>query len=1031
VKAFSQCQAILSPSTEISFCAAIYFDITRYIVFCKKCQEVRGGFSEFLALHPTLWHNRNIRKEAPMSLLERPLSPYRYSSVLSFHKALRKAAWMSSEQAGRLERRPRNTNAPLRQPVVQRAEPIDALRANVHLLGQLVGEVLREQGGPDLFAAVEYVRMSAIALRSRSSAAILRERTLLRWAQSQSTERLLQLVRAFSVYFHLINLAEQHHRVRTLREREQGSAPMRESIAAAAAALRSEGVSEEAVQDTLQRLEVHPVFTAHPSEARRRTLLQHLERAAELIAQLDDPQATPRMRTATLEALRARITLIWQTAETRMERPTVLDEVQSVLRILSSTLYDVAPRIQRTLEATLKETYAAQGQITVPSFLRLGSWVGGDRDGNPAVTAEMTRAAARLARIALLQRYRAEVQQLGRDLSISARLVGASPELLASLDRDRAELGTQPVKRWADEPYRRKLGLIAERLRRAEAGEPGGYHHPDALLADLRQIQESLEARGGHRIAAGAVLDFYRRVETFGFHLAELEIRQHAARHTAAVAELLQLAGEVDYAALDDTQQQALLESHLVGPPLAIPPEALSLLTRETLNAFRAMADIQRRSGPQACQTYVISMSRSPGDVLTVLFLAREAGLFAWAGGDKAISRLDVVPLFEGIEELQHCGETLTRLLSSPPYRAALAARGNRQQVMIGYSDSNKDGGYLASTWQTYRAQEMLARAAAAMGVELVVFHGRGGAVGRGGGPMGRAILARPPEARQPKLKVTEQGEVIFARYGHPAIAERHFEQIIHSLLLSSLGPAEEKPLEEWIETMERLAVSSQRRYEMLVKRSPELLTFFRQATPFPELGSLHLASRPVSRAGNETASLALENLRAIPWVFSWTQIRANLPGWFGLGTALREEIDAGGLERLQAMYRGWRFFAMALDNAQRSLGTADMPTVRRYMTLAENGARSFRQIVTEYEQSVAAVLQITQQQELLEQSSRLARSIKLRNPYVDALHVAQIALLHRYRALPSDAPPETRATLLDAIHHSINGIAAGLQTTG
>jgi len=939
---------------------------------------------------------------------------------------------MSSKQPGSLGRSQRNAEDHLRQPVApSRAEPIDLLRADVHLLGELVGDVLREQGGPELFAAVEYIRTAAIALRSRGTADATQERSLLQWAQRQPTDRLLQLVRAFSVYFHLINLAEEHHRVRTLREREQAGGPLQESIAAALSMLRNVGVRAEAVQVCLQQLEAHPVFTAHPSEARRRTLLHHLARAADQITQLDDPRATPRLRSAILEALRARITLIWQTSETRLERPTVLDEVQSVLHVLSGTLYELAPRIYRTLEASLSATYSRQQEAPDTPFLRLGTWVGGDRDGNPAVTAEVTRAAARLARAAILHHYREEVQALGRDLSISARLVGASPELITSLDHDRAELGTQLVKRWADEPYRRKLGLIAERLRRAEQGEPGGYEQAETLRADLRLIQESLLASGGERIARGPLLDLCRRVEVFGFHLAELEIRQHAARHTAAVSELVQLAEGIDYAALDEAQRQALLESRLAGSPLALPPEALSPLTRETLNTFRAMADIQRSNGPEACQTCVISMSHAPGDVLAVLFLAREAGLFSWSGGDTAMCRLDVAPLFEEIEELRQCGDILTRLAQSPVYRAVLAARGNRQQVMIGYSDSNKDGGYLAATWQTYRAQEALARAAQALGIDLLIFHGRGGAIGRGGGPTGRAILARPPDARQPNLKVTEQGEVIFARYGHPAIAERHFEQIISSLLLSALGTAEETPLDEWIETMERLAAVSKAHYEALVKHAPALLEFFRQATPFQELGSLHLASRPVSRTGLMTTALALEDLRAIPWVFSWTQIRANLPGWFGLGTALQAEIDAGGLERLQAMYQRWRFFAMALDNAQLSLGTADMPTVRRYTSLAKNGAGAFRQIEAEYTRSVATILQITQQQELLEQSSRLARSIKLRNPYVDALHVAQIALLRRYRALPDDAPPETRATLLDAIHHSINGIAAGLQTTG
>jgi phosphoenolpyruvate carboxylase len=937
---------------------------------------------------------------------------------------------MSVEQPEQARGVPRKAGDLLRQSAIQpRAEPIDALRDDVHLLGELVGEVLREQGGPDLLAAVEHARMTAIALRSRDSADLMRERGLLQWAQRQSTERLLQLVRAFSIYFHLINLAEQRHRVRILRDRERAGVALQESIAAGVAALHDEGVSFHALETALQQLEVRPVFTAHPSETRRRTLLQHLARAADLIAQLDDPRATPQRRTATLEGLRERITLLWQTAEARTEKPGVLDEVGSVLHVLSGTVYTVAPQIQRSLEAAIEQAYPRDRLTTIPAFLRFGTWVGGDRDGNPAVTAEVTRAAARLARAAILQRYREEVQALGRDLSVSARLAGASPELMESIDRDRTDLGTQRVKRWADEPYRRKLGLIAERLRRAERDEPGGYVSASALLADLRLIRESLEARGGQRIANGPLLDLARRVAVFGFHFAELELRQHASRHRAAVNELLQLAGGPDYAALDEAGRQTALEEHLAGPPLALPPDALSPATREALNTFRAMADIQQRNGPHACQTYIISMCRTPSDVLAVLFLAREAGLFSWEPGKEASSRLDVVPLFEEIGELQSCGEILTRLVSIPVYRAALAARGNRQQVMLGYSDSNKDGGYLAATWQTYCAQSALARAAEALGIELIVFHGRGGAIGRGGGPSGRAILARPPEASTPKLKVTEQGEVIFARYGHPAIAERHFEQVISALLLSALENNAREPSAEWVETMERLAQTSRQQYTALVKGAPDFLTFFRQATPFPELGSLNLASRPVSRSGS--ATLAFDDLRAIPWVFSWTQIRANLPGWFGLGSALQAEIAAGGLERLQAMYRGWRFFAMALDNAQLSLGTADMATVRRYMTLAKNGSRVFQEITTEYEQSVSAILQITRQHELLERSPVLSRSIKLRNPYVDALHVAQIALLRRYRALPEDAPAEERAALLDAIHHSINGIAAGLQTTG
>ncbi|HEX2184420.1 MAG TPA: phosphoenolpyruvate carboxylase, partial [Chloroflexota bacterium] len=533
----------------------------------------------------------------------------------------------------------------------------------------------------------------------------------------------------------------------------------------------------------------------------------------------------------------------------RIERPTVLDEVKNAVWVLAGTVYDVAPCVQRALEAAMAEAYPGDSHVAAPVLLRFGSWVGGDRDGNPAVTPELTRAAARLARAAVLRRYREEVDSLRRDLSVSARLVGAVPELLSSIERDQQELGLQAVPRWQDEPYRGKLGLIGERLRRGETGEPGGYSTAEELVADLAEIQESLEAHGGQRVAAGALRDLRRRVEVFGFHLAELEIRQHSERHAAAVAELLGLAGVPGYTRLDESERRKLLEERLGGPPLAPAPDALSPDTRDVLDTFRAMADIQQLGGPRACQTCVVSMSRAPSDVLAVLFLAREAGLFTWSGGSSSssdggtdrrqaevTSRLDVVPLFEEIQELRDCGEIMARLLRSPVYRAALRARGNRQQVMVGYSDSNKDGGYLAATWEAYCAQEALARAVAPAGVELIAFHGRGGAVGRGGGPMGRAILARPPEASSPVLKVTEQGEVVFGLYGHPAIAELHLEHLVHALLVSALDPSVEQPRDEWRDTMARLAETSREAYESLVKGTSGFLEFFRQATPFPEL---------------------------------------------------------------------------------------------------------------------------------------------------------------------------------------------------
>ncbi len=930
-------------------------------------------------------------------------------------------------------------NAPLAE--------MDALREDVRILGDLVGQVVREQAGDGVFALVEQVRHAAIA--ARDGAPSEAERSLLEWAEGQTTADLIGVVRAFSVYFHVINVAEQHNRVRRLYERERSAAQLAESIADAVSGLRARGVSQEQMTALLPALRVRSVFTAHPSEARRPTVLQHLEYCATLLAEYDNFRENPRRRQAILEALRAAITLLWQTADTRSERPSVLDEVHSVVRVLAGTVYDVAPQVQRTLESVVLN--APWGTLSAPEdvvFLQPGSWVGGDRDGNPFVTPEVTLAAARLARVAILRRYIEDMHAIGRDLSVSLRLIGASEALLASLEHDRVALGIIPVAQWADEPYRRKCGIIAERLRRTVEDEPGGYLSEEALLTDLRLVRESLLAYHGQRIAGSRLWDFEARVRIFGFRLCELEIRQHAMTFHAAVAELLQLSGSGPYETLDEAGRVACLEAALASPPITLPAAALSSMTRQTLATFGAVRAIQERHGEAACRTLIISMCRAPSDVLAALLLAHNAGLFHWRGSatpgtesGAAEARIDIVPLFEEVAELRNSANILDGLLRSPAYCAALRARGWRQQVMIGYSDSNKDAGYLAASWETFRAQDALARGASAHGLELELFHGRGGAVGRGGGPMGRAILARPPSARFPTLKVTEQGEVIFARYSHPVIAERHLEQVLHALLRSALEPAEDDPLAEWMETMDRLATRSREAYQWRIKDNPDFLRFFRSATPFSELASLNLASRPVSRAGSGGAddpSPTLADLRAIPWSFSWTQTRANVPGWFGLGSALSEEIAHGGLERLRAMYTGWRFFSTTMDNAQRSLGIADMPTFHRYASLASAGESQLAVVDAEYQLAVDAVLTVTRQQTLLERSSMLARSIQLRNPYVDALHLAQIALLRRYRAAlaPNDQEATTsaeaeRAQLLDAIHHSINGIAAGLQETG
>jgi phosphoenolpyruvate carboxylase len=903
-------------------------------------------------------------------------------------------------------------------------EPIDHLRDDVRLLGSLLGDVVREQGGASLFHLVEEVRHAAIALRDRYDTEA--ERELRRRIDGLGLPDLFGLVRAFAIFFHLINLAEENHRLRTIRERERQAAPAPrpESIAAAVAAARRAGLSTNEATRLIGELRIRPVFTAHPSETRRRTFQDHLRAMQALVAQHDDPRLAPQERGRLLDRMRERIALLWLTDEVREQRPSVIDEVRGGLHALEHVLFDVLPQLVRDLEDALGRYYPSVDPAAADGVFRFGSWIGGDRDGNPSVDHDVTAETLRLHRERALSRYVDDVDVLGRALSVADR---ATDALLSSIEADRARLPSFAAElgdRHAREPYRRKLRFVHERLQRALLGQAGGYREAEELEADLGLVADSLREVGAARLAAGQLRDLLARVRAFGFGLAELEIRQHREVHTAALAALFAAAGRPGYERLDDDGRVAWLEEELsragrliaVG---AVPPDQAA----EPLAVLSTVRAAQAGYGRGCAGTYVVSMSRAAADPFEVLLLAREAGL--------ADDALQVVPLFETIEELAGCGAILDRLFRSPPYRVRLRAWSDRQEVMLGYSDSNKDGGYLASVWSIYRAQERLAEVGAAHGVRVVVFHGRGGAIGRGGGPSERAILARPPSLRTAELKLTEQGEVVFARYGHRGIARRHLEQLAHATLMSCLaGAATGAPAAADREEVDRLADAARQGYRELID-SPGFLDYFQAATPFPEVAELRIASRPVSRRGAEVP-LRLEDLRAIPWVFAWTQARVNLPGWFGLGAALTG-LEGEALASLRSLYASWPFLRSALDNAQISLGVADRRIARLYAELVPDEALRRRfadRIEAEQERAIAGILSATGQSELLERSPVLSQSIRLRNPYVDPLHLAQVSLLRRWR---EDAPDDdaSRRELLDVLLHSVNGIAAGLQTTG
>lgn len=909
--------------------------------------------------------------------------------------------------------------------------PIEQLRDDVRFLGQLLGDVLVEQVGPDLLALVERVRADAIADRDRGTPA---DRHFVQEVGSLPEEEMTQLVRAFTLYFYLVNAAEEHHRLRELRTRtlSHPDRPRPESIAAALRALKASGVGAEQVAALLHRLSIRPVLTAHPSEARRRTVLQHLRRIGTLIAELDRALD----RDSVISALLEEITLLWQTDQIRVARPAPLDEVENGLFVFDRTLFDVVPRIYRDLARALKAEYPSE-TWTVPPFLRYSTWIGGDRDGNPAVTDEVTLETLALQRAEALRRYRADVAELYQYLSPSVRRVGVSAALLDAIAAQAdalGDVGQRIVARNAVEPYRQMLSLIDERLRRTQERIPGGYEDAGQLLADLNLIESSLVEHRGERIADGPLQDLRWRVQAFGFHLAELEFREHSERHAVALAEIFASTGVCpDYLALSGEQRIGLLEREIVNPRPLIPTElAFQPATVRVVELFRTIRLAQQRFGQAACHHYIVSMTHDASDVLAVVLLAKEAGLVDVREGMPPRCSLRFVPLFEGITDLREGPRILGRLLDVPAYRRALSAVGDVQEVMLGYSDSNKDGGYLAANVRLYEAQDPLAESCAAHGVQIELFHGRGGAIGRGGGPTGRAIAALSRRALNARLKFTEQGEVIFARYGNPGIAHRHLEQITHATLLAALEPHGKaippRTLQVWRAVLADLAERALVAYRALVDQTPGFEQYFREATPFPEIALHTIASRPVSRS----ATQGLADVRAIPWVFSWTQCRVNLPGWYGVGSAVESYLSdhPDAMSLLQEIYQGWSVFRLIVDNCQISLGTADLAIARLYrdaVTSADLADRIYGMIAAEYERTRRAVLLIAGQRVLLERSPVLWQSILLRNPYVDPLHVVQSSLLKTLRrgGLYGDRRP------MELVLQTINGIAAGVQTTG
>ena len=917
----------------------------------------------------------------------------------------------------------------------------DLLRRDVRLLGDMLGSVIIELAGQEAFALVEEVRGLA---RDRRAGRHDAERALAARIESLDTSQAESVARAFSIYFDLVNIAEDRQRVRVLREREQERSPqpIGESLAAGIAELKSRGLSAAEVQQALDRLSIELVFTAHPSEAKRRSIRAKLRRMRHSLQELDRADLLPRERSAHQSDLHSELDVLWQTEFLRPTRPTVLDEVERGLSIMPR-LWEAVPQVHASLRRGLAECYPGES-FRIRPFLTFGSWMGGDRDGNPFVTADVTERTLLRLRSEAIDHHLDWCIQLHDLLTISLHAArGARPlvERLATLAAAWPDLAAALEPLAAHEIYRRWVRMIRFRLecsRTASLAEPAAaaaYASGSELEADVALLVECLGADHGLADQSPAThwLDLVR---TFGLHMTRLDVRQDARAYGDIMGEVLAAAGRVadaaTFSALDEPARRALLVSSM---PAAESPASASVcdiavdglipLASDTLRLFEVLHRAIARFGPECLGAAIISLTRSPADVLAVLWLWRWARTRAASRGEAvAASDIDISPLFEKINDLAHAHDTLAAILDEPCYRDHLAGRGHRQIVMVGYSDSTKDGGYLAACYGLQTAQGNLHAAAKARGVSLTFFHGRGGSLGRGGGPAARGILSLPPETLDGSLRLTEQGEVLAERYDDTEVACRHLEQVSWATLVAS-SVRRSEPRREWTDVAARMSERSWTVYRELVDQ-PGFIRYFSETTPIDDIETLPIASRPSRRRGERT----LDDLRAIPWVFAWTQSRCMIPAWYGLGTALVEVKydDRHAWQNVCDMYRQWPFFQATIDNATLALAKADMYIAQRYSELVDDAdvrRPIWQRIAAERDRTRQAILDIVGGGELLATTPWFQRSIEARNPYIDPLNLIQIEFMRRRRQQPDDE------SLRDLLRLCVQGIASGMRTTG
>jgi phosphoenolpyruvate carboxylase len=852
---------------------------------------------------------------------------------------------------------------------------------------------------------------------------------------SLSDEQVSAALAWLTLRFHLVNKAEQLTIVDINRERERRATPTEpkpESIADAVVRLHRAGRSFDEVIELLGQIDIQPTLTAHPTEARRRTVLEKQKRIATIVTQLREGNPTPSEERRAESRLEQLMLILLGTDDVRTERLHVLEEVRNGLYFLTGTLWDTVPLLYDDLTDALESCYERTAPL--PTVLRYRSWIGGDRDGNPRVTPEITSETFAMMRTAAAELHARELWNIRNAFSLSDRRVAVLPELRESIEADLEAfpglLTEQTRRHLQHEPFRVKIHAMQARLATLSTEEP--LYDTDALLSDLDLLARAAEAAGVPEAATrGPLADAIVRARTFGLHLASLDVRQHSGKHEAAVSQLLSIAGvESAYSELSEQDRIELLSRELMSPrPLTSPMTTLPDEAADALATFRVVREASVRD-LRSVGSVVVSMTHEVSDLLETLVLLKEAGLYRVQDG-RAESDVDLVPLFETVDDLKRSASLMKELYANPAYRVQLQARGRFQEIMLGYSDSNKDGGYVTANWSLHRAQDELARSAAESGVTLRLFHGRGGTVGRGGGRANRAILAAPSAARLPRLRMTEQGEVISFRYALPAIARRHLEQIIHAVMLGSPSGAEgtsedpaRDPDESVTQLMDKVSAAAMKKYRELVELDG-FWDWFACVTPIDQISGLPIASRPVSRAGGV---VGLDNLRAIPWVFAWSQIRANVPGWYGLGTALEPEIQAAGIERFRSLYKDWPFFTAFIDNAELELARTRPAIVERYSKLLAEGPDIAGIIKEEYERTCDALTAITGTK-LLGSRPAVLETIGFRNPHADVLNLLQAEMLGRVRTDEQRAQGATAHERL--LYLSINGVAAALQSTG